>query len=999
MIPTPRLDDRTFKDIVEEAVRLIPQYCPEWTNFNPTDPGITLIELFAWMTEMVLYRLNRVPDKNHLAFLNLMGINLKPPQPARTVLTFQMSEKGDHVTVPRGTTAATKPSPEGRTVSFETESDLLVVRSRLQKCFSQYGKNFSDHSALLAAPSAEGFDPFAGSVFAERYLYLGDPGLAALTEGSSLRLRFRCPHAHVSDFLDHLDWEVYDGTRWTAVVPLDESDAESVVLPAPRTIGPVTLNDLASCYVRARLVDVPASPDVTVVDTIVGAIKVSGEGLLPDAITTRTADDQYLSQDASRRFHPFGKEPKTQTEMYVRCDRALAHKGALVRLDVTLEGGDTDRPNASPDLALKWEYWNARVKKWRPLARVIPGENKVEPAEGVSFLDSTMGFTRSGVLSFQVPEDLSPVDVNGIEGYWVRTRMDTGDFGAPGTYELDGDRWVFKEVRPLRPPVVREMAIRFEEKEHSFAVVLSENDGVFADYSELAQVDNKPFQPLSTVSEASPTLYLGFEDSFPNDEVALYVQLREDSGVRNPLPGAGNGHQTVVVAWEYFNGKNWQNLFPRDETVGFQHSGFVRFVGPTDFRKSKRFGENLNWLRARLETGGYVEPPRIVRILPNSVYASNLTTLGETVLGSSQGTPNQSFRLPPGPVLPGQKLVVLEREAPADADRLRIVEEEGEDAIRQNPDGGWWVRWHEVDDLYAPLLADAGDTAPRRHYVKDVVTGEIRFGDGVHGLIPPKGDRNLRLARFQVGGGMAGNVAPNSLTILQQSLTFIEGVSNLVPAGGGSDLETVDEIKARAPHLFRSRFRAVTAEDFEQIAKEASTSVARARCIPCRDREGEVTVVVVPKVAEEPGAEPVTPLPSTELMRRVKAELDARKLVSTIVHVVRPRYRHLAIQVAVLRSTSGSSEAIKDDIIRKIRDFLHPLRGGKNRRGWPFGRPVSKIDIYHVCEEVGGVDFVDRVVMRDLDAGVDLDFLRLADDELPFVVAVDVEERAHERIL
>ena len=992
MIPTPKLDDRTFKDIVEEAIRLIPQYCPEWTNFNPTDPGITLVELFAWMTEMVLYRLNRVPDKNHLAFLNLMGIGLKPPQPARTVLTFQMSPKGDHVVVPRGTTAATRPSLEGRTVSFETESDVLVVRNRLARCFSQYGKAFADHSALLATPSAEGFDPFAGTVVAERYLYLGDPGLTALTEGSSLRVRFRCPHPHVSDLLDHLDWEVFDGTRWTAAVPADESDAESVVLPAPRTIAPTTVNDVTSCFVRARLVDVPTSPEITVVDTIVGALKVTGEGLLPDAMITRTPDDQFLSQDASRRFNPFGREPKTQTEMYLRCDRALSHKGALVRLDVTIDGGDAERPNASPDLALKWEYWNARVKKWRPLARVVPGENLVEAAEGHSFMDATLGFTRSGVVSFQVPDDLSPVDVNGVEGWWVRARIDTGDYGLPGTYELDGDRWVFREARPLRPPALRELAIRFEEHEHAFAVVLSENDGVFADFTELAQVDYKPFQPLSPVAEASPTLYLGFEDSFPNDEVGLFAQLREDSGVRDPLPGDADGHPTVVVAWEYFNGKNWQNLFPRDETQGFQHSGFVRFVGPTDFRKSKRFGENLNWMRARLESGGYVEPPRIVRLLPNSVYASNLTTLGETVLGSSQGTPNQSFKLPPGPVLPGQKLAVLEREAPTDLDRLAILDEEGEDAIRQNPEGGWWVRWHEVDDLYESPAAG-------RHYVKDVVTGELRFGDGIHGLIPPKGDRNLRLMQFQVGGGMGGNVPANSLNVLQQTFSFIEGVSNLLPAGGGSDLETVDEVKARAPHLFRSRFRAVTAEDFEEIAREASTSVARARCIPCHGREGEVTVVVVPKVAEEPGADPVQPLPSTELMRRVKAELDQRKLISTIVHVVRPRYRHLAMDVAVLRSTSGSSEAIKDEIVHRIREFLHPLRGGKNRRGWPFGRPVSRIDIYHVCEEVGGVDFVDRVILRDLDAGVDLDFLRLSDDELPFVMDVRVEERAHERIL
>ena len=75
MIPAPNLDDRTHADIVEEALRLIPQYCPEWTNHNAADPGITLIELFAWMTEMVVYRLNKVTDKNFLAFLDLMGVS------------------------------------------------------------------------------------------------------------------------------------------------------------------------------------------------------------------------------------------------------------------------------------------------------------------------------------------------------------------------------------------------------------------------------------------------------------------------------------------------------------------------------------------------------------------------------------------------------------------------------------------------------------------------------------------------------------------------------------------------------------------------------------------------------------------------------------------------------------------------------------------------------------------------------------------------------------
>ena len=90
-LPAPDLDDRRFQDIVDEAKRLIPQYCPEWTNHNVSDPGVALIELFAWMTEMVLFRLNQVPERLYVHFLNLVGIEPFPPSAARADLTFFLS--------------------------------------------------------------------------------------------------------------------------------------------------------------------------------------------------------------------------------------------------------------------------------------------------------------------------------------------------------------------------------------------------------------------------------------------------------------------------------------------------------------------------------------------------------------------------------------------------------------------------------------------------------------------------------------------------------------------------------------------------------------------------------------------------------------------------------------------------------------------------------------------------------------------------------------------
>src|SRR5262249_1179394 len=136
-IPAPNLDNRRFQQIVDEAKRLIPRYCPEWTDHNVSDPGVALIELFAWMTESLLYRINQVPEKNYIKFLEMLGVHLDPPRAAEADLTFYLSgPASSEVTIDEGTEAATLRTETAAATVFTTERDLAIRPPVLRGIFT-----------------------------------------------------------------------------------------------------------------------------------------------------------------------------------------------------------------------------------------------------------------------------------------------------------------------------------------------------------------------------------------------------------------------------------------------------------------------------------------------------------------------------------------------------------------------------------------------------------------------------------------------------------------------------------------------------------------------------------------------------------------------------------------------------------------------------------------------------------------------------------------------
>jgi predicted phage baseplate assembly protein len=135
---TPRLDDRRFQDIVDEAKSRIPRYCPEWTDHNVSDPGVALIELFAWMTDLLLYRVNQVPDRMYIKFLELIGVRLEPPRAARAPVTFYLSAaQPTDVSIPEGTEVATVRTETSPAIVFTSEAELTIRTPKVIDAFTR----------------------------------------------------------------------------------------------------------------------------------------------------------------------------------------------------------------------------------------------------------------------------------------------------------------------------------------------------------------------------------------------------------------------------------------------------------------------------------------------------------------------------------------------------------------------------------------------------------------------------------------------------------------------------------------------------------------------------------------------------------------------------------------------------------------------------------------------------------------------------------------------
>lgn len=485
--------------------------------------------------------------------------------------------------------------------------------------------------------------------------------------------------------------------------------------------------------------------------------------------------------------------------------------------------------------------------------------------------------------------------------------------------------------------------------------------------------DDTKFQDCMPVLLRPSQYFYVFED-LPQPGNALYLGYSEDISAQvlalnidSVIEGIGVDPTDPPLAWEFWDGEyqKWSQLrTEKDATGGLNTKGQVVLHLPRRYAMIRVNGQSAWWIRCRAVKPRegqrpYRRSPRITTIASTSVggtvVASQSVRIAGELLGRSDGSPGQKFLLQNTPILPRGPGETLE--------------------VEGNVQGGY-EPWQEVRDF-------SGSGPSDRHFILDSLSGEIEFGLAIrepsgetvqHGMIPPAGHR-LRFGSYRSGGGVIGNVGPGTITVLKSSIPYVASVTNLEAASGGAESETMDHAKMRAPKMLRACTRAVTADDFEFLALEASPQVARARCVGPGTRgigqstsAGVVRLLLVPAVAHADG--PIA-REDLELTRQGRDEvldyLDERRMLGTRLEIMSPAYVPISVEARMKGKPGTDFQQVASEIEAMLYRYINPVCGGSDGKGWPFGHDVSAPEVYAAIYATGGFSHIEELSLFPVD--------------------------------
>jgi hypothetical protein len=640
---------------------------------------------------------------------------------------------------------------------------------------------------------------------------------------------------------------------------------------------------------------------------------------------------------------------------------------------------------ATTDPKLIWEYWNGRG--WDELA----------------VRDDTQDFKVTGRLRFKVPTTLGTTDVGGKANHWIRARLIEGDYGhevvtvvtqphptIPGATVQE----VKRDRQDFNPPLVINMRIRYSVRAALPNYLLTQDGGSLRDQSdanrtpgalveafvpldeqlgrlEAADADSPPAAcapacdctgkaaapapaPAPTTATTAPqSILLGFSAGLIGEPVNVLLLVEE------------RAHDSFApLAVEALVNDRFEPVAVHDTTRALGESGLLSMAFPVKPSPRELFGRSLSWLRLRpsrpVADGRW--QPVIRGAYLNAAWASATETLTREPLGSSDGRPHLVVQVARPPLLQ-DTLELRVREPLDDEERQQLLDADA-DAVKFNePDlAGNWVSWKQVPD--------PDDAGPHeRVYALDEQTGEIRFGDGRHGMIPPIGRDSVVAFSYQRTEPAAdgGDSVPANLVVGRTALQLVTPVESVEAAiaadraAGGSPPEAGARVLRFGNARLRHRERAVSPADFEDLALQSSPDIAQARAFRAA---GGLRLVVVMR-----GAQPVPDAAQRRELERLLQRAATPLLGGPdALTIAGPKLRRLRLHLTLRVASLDDAGRLGADAKRLLARLFDTATGGVSGTGWPLGAAPSEEDVAYALADAADLAGIADIARVEIDA-------------------------------
>ncbi len=955
----PEIIHESKRDIIGNISMLARSYVPEWrfTEENP-DIGSVIALIFADMFEGTIKRYNHLFYKHHIAFLNNLDISVKPSVPAKGVVCFEQS--ADFITgvhVPARTKLIASSGTTGESLVFETQRGLFITPASISSIVCDYP---SDDKIALIYDGKEDirtkrmslFNGNTGENLQKHFFALCHKYVLNTCGNALIRLSFELEdNSRKAMFLERISnsknvrWLFYNAGEWKQFGKVEVEDDFIVLGGEEASIEKEEYEGTESCWIGCESTNLKELGPVGFKSL---KIKADRGDIAPEVVY---ADDTEQEQN---RFFPFGEELALYRECYIACREALSKANSKITLSFTLSYAELEKEQIIPPLQVEW-----KIIIKRPSDGYVPEKVPVVCDRVVWEYWNGLGWARLNIdgeaetvfdngrageikLSFRCPENMQPILVNAFETYWIRMRL-----VASKNIFMANCRQYAPEIKNLK------LEYSYEGRGLPPEKVIASNNTAAEDIT--GAVANASGAVLFKAGTArNNSLYIGFDRYPEGSPISIYFNI---DGKKSNMP---------VLEWEYYSaGGKWKEFKLSDKTNHFADPGIVTLIIPEDLAAVELYGINRYWLRI-IDVGNEYRSlnrfPVVKGIYINSVEVLNEETVEEEVFFVEEKKAGLLIHLSRENIL---ELKVMVNEQGMD---LNTSSEEYAEAVQKNQVeakkdtrgnvNGIWILWHEVDSFITSGPED-------RHYIVNRISGEIIFGDGKKGKIPPKCEDEAIRVLYSIGGGKEGNLEAGGIDRLADAMRFVSRVYNPAATHGGSNCEDIDTAVQRGANMLKHNIRAVTEEDFEALAMEASRNIAKVKCVSNISREGgfvpgRVTVAVL---LDEYNKGRDLFLAQRDNISNFLCQRAGCTIANGGLTVIEPVFLKLSVKLWFKVKEVENIYEIQRIFKEKINGFIDPLKGNFNNCGWNIGELPNKSRLYSFIKSLDIDGSVERLIV------------------------------------